>query len=148
MHKRKFKLERVLNFHQEMENARKMEFVAARSEFEKAAERLKSEEHEADRISREFIGKQTAGILATELQLYADFSRRKSADIRNQRLTVDSVDKVVAEKRLTLLEAAKDKKKLETFKERRLTVQKKVQAEKEQAFLDEISIQKSGRGKP
>jgi flagellar FliJ protein len=147
MQKRRFELDRVLNFRQEVEKVRKLEFAAARSEFERAEERLKREELEADRLALEFVGKQAAGIHAFELQLYADFSRRKSADIRNQRLRVDSLDKNVEEKRETLLEASKDKKVLETFKDRRLSAQRQELAEKERAFLDEIAIQRSGRDK-
>ncbi|KAF0219417.1 MAG: flagellar FliJ [Geobacteraceae bacterium] len=147
MHKRGFKLDQVLNFRQEVEKVRKLEFAAARHEFQKAAERLKREEDEANRLASEFNGKQAVGILATELQMYADFSRKKSADIRMQRRSVDSLDKKVMEKRETLLEAAKDKKVLETFKERKITVQKQELAEKERAFLDEIAIQRSGRDK-
>lgn len=145
MHKRGFKLEQVLNFRQEVEKVRKLEFAAAKHEFQKAADRLKKEEEEADRLSLEFMRKQAVGMLATELQMYADFSRRKCTEIRKQRMRVDSLDKKVMEKRETLLEAAKDKKVLETFKERKVTAEQQELADKERAFLDEIAIQRSGR---
>ena len=143
--KRGFELEQVLNFRQEVEKMHKLEFSAAKSELEKAAERLRREEDEAGRLARELCGKQSAGILATELQLYADFSLKKSREIKTQRQTVNSLDKKVAEKRETLLNAAKEKKVLETFKDKKTTAHKRHLAEKERIVLDEIAIQNNGR---
>ena len=51
--KRGFELEQVLNFRQEVEKMHKSEFSAAKSELEKAAERLRREEDEAGRLARD-----------------------------------------------------------------------------------------------
>lgn len=148
MTKGKFKLDQVLNLRQEVEKVRQIEFMAARGELELAEEHLRREEQKAEELAREIMVKQQDGILAVELQLYADFSRRKKNDIEKQRETVSTLDRRVAEKRETLLTASKDKKVLESFKEKRVTAHRQELAGKEREFMDEISIQNSGRGKP
>ena len=147
MAKDKFKLNQVLNLRQEVEKVRQIEFIAARGELERAEEHLRREEQEAEKLAREIIEKQQDGILAVELQLYANFSHRKKNDIEQQRVKVDTLDRKVAEKRETLLTASKDKKVLESFKEKRVTAHKQELAGKEREFMDEISIQNSGRSK-
>ena len=142
-----FRLQQVLNYRREVEKVRKQELAVARNEFETATRRLKSEEEKADKLSRELKEKETAGILALELQLYAEFSRKQSSDIRNQREKVTNLDLEVTEKREILLSAAKEKKVLETFKDKTIAAQRVERATKEQNFLDEIAIQGSGRSK-
>ncbi len=142
-----FRLQQVLNYRREVEKVRKQELAVARNEFETATRRLKSEEEKADKLSRELKEKETAGILALEFQLYAEFSRKQSSDIRNQREKVTNLDLEVTEKREILLSAAKEKKVLETFKDKTIAAQRVERATKEQNFLDEIAIQGSGRSK-
>lgn len=144
----KFKLDQVLNLRQEVEKVRQLEFMAARGELERAEEHLRHEELEAENLAREIIAKQQDGVLAVELQLYAAFSHRKKNEIDKQREKVDTLDRRVAEKRETLLSASKDKKVLESFKEKRVSAHRQELVGKEREFMDEISIQSSGRGKP
>ena len=82
------------------------------------------------------------------MQLYADFSRRKKNDINSHRVEVDTLDRKVAEKRETLLSASKEKKVLQTFKDKKVMAHKQEMAGRERNFLDEIAIQGSGRDKP
>src|SRR5512138_2583858 len=98
-----FRLQQVLNYRREVEKVRKQELAVARNEFEAATRRLKSEEEKAEKLSRELKEKETAGILALEFQLYAEFSRKQSSDIRNQREKVTNLDNEVTEKREILL---------------------------------------------
>lgn len=142
-----FRLQQVLNYRREVEKVRKQELAVARNEFETAAKRLKSEEEKAEKLSRELKEKETAGILALEFQLYAEFSRKQSSDIKSQREVVTNLDLEVTEKREILLSAAKEKKVLETFKDKTIAAQRVERATKEQNFLDEIAIQGSGRSK-
>lgn len=148
MTKGKFKLDQVLNLRQEVEKVRQLEFMAARGELERAEEHLRHEEQQAEKLAQEIIAKQQDGVLAVELQLYAAFSHRKKNEIDKQREKVDTLDRRVAEKRETLLSASKEKKVLETFKEKRVSAHRQELAGKEREFMDEISIQNSGRGKP
>jgi flagellar FliJ protein len=142
-----FRLQQVLNYRREVEKVRKQELAVARNEFEMATSRLRSEEEKAEKLSRELKEKETAGILALEFQLYAEFSRKQSSDIKNQREVVTNLNLEVSEKREILLSAAKDKKVLETFKDKTIAAQRMESAAKERNFLDEIAIQGNGRGK-
>ena len=142
-----FRLQQVLNYRREVEKTRKQELAVARNEFENATRRLKSEEEKAERLARELKEKETAGILALEFQLYAEFSRKQSSDIKNQREMVSTLNEKVEERREVLLSAAKDKKVLESFKDRTIAARRLEVAAKERNFLDEIAIQGNSRGK-
>ncbi len=142
-----FRLQQVLNYRREVEKARKQELAVARSEFENATRRLKSEEEKAERLARELKEKETAGILALEFQLYAEFSRKQSSEIRTQREVVSTLNEEVEEKREILLSAAKDKKVLESFKDKTNAAHRLEVAAKERNFLDEIAIQGNSRSR-
>lgn len=144
MQRQGFHLQQVLNYRKEVEKVRKVEFATAKHEFESATDRLQRDEDEADRLGVELNNKQAVGISANELQMYADFFQRKRVDIQFQRVQVDSLGRQMTERREVLLDAAKDKKALELLKERQMLALRREMAEKERAFLDELSIQKAG----
>src|SRR6266568_3898506 len=136
MAKHGFGLQQVLNYRKEIEKVSKVEFATAKNAFDLASERLQREEDKARALARELNDKQSTGILAKDLQLYADFTRKQSNDIKQQRRTVDSLDQKVTEKREELLCAAKEKKVLESFKDKQLKAFSQQQSEKERNFLD------------
>ena len=145
MHNNGFQLQQVLNYRKEIEKVRKVEFATAKREFESATEVLERHEAEADRARVEYNNKQAAVVNAAELQMYADFFRRKTGDIQSQRVQVDSLGREVIERREVLMDAAKDKKALELLKEKQMAVLRRERAEKERAFLEELAIQKACR---
>ncbi len=140
-----FRLERVLNFRREAEKLRKIEFVEAKREYEDAEDRLRREEAAVDRLSLEFMDRQLEGISALELKLYADYFRRKKQEITLQRDEVSVLDRAMLEKQETLREAATEKKIMEELKKKKLHEHKRVTAEKERAFLDEIALRARGQ---
>lgn len=146
MAKKGFALEQVLNYRREVEKIRTLEFALARGEFEAACERLKSEERRVGLLNTEFIDRQRQGISAMELQMYADYFRHKSTDIREQRRETVSLGSRMSEKQDNLAEAAREKKALETLKEKKVLAHRREQAEKERAFLEEIALRKKGHG--
>lgn len=145
MHNNGFQLQKVLNYRKEIEKVRKIEFDAAKREFEDAAEVLERHRAEADRARVEYNNKQAAVVNAGELQMYADFFRRKTGDIQSQSVQVDSLGREMTERREVLMDAAKDKKALELLKEKQLAALRRERAEKERAFLEELAIQKACR---
>uniref|UniRef100_A0A831UBE0 Flagellar FliJ protein n=1 Tax=Geobacter metallireducens TaxID=28232 RepID=A0A831UBE0_GEOME len=145
MHSNGFQLQKVLNYRKEIEKVRKIEFDAAKREFENAAEVLERHRAEADRARVEYNNKQASVVNAAELQMYADFFRRKTGDIQSQSLQVDSLGREMTERREVLMDAAKDKKALELLKEKQLAALRRERAEKERAFLEELAIQKACR---
>lgn len=139
---KKFGLEHVLKYRQEVERVRKQEFVAAKQEHEQANEQLKQEENLVHDLSQEFCQRQAEMNSIEEMQRYADFFARKREDIRQQRERVDRLGSILSDRRDGLLDATKDKKVLESLKEKKQQEFRQAMAQKEQLFMDEISIQK------
>ena len=139
-----FSLERVLHFRRETEKIRKMELALAKREHELAEDRLRREEEAMEKLNLEYMSKQIEGICAYEMQLYADFFRKKKVDILQQREQVTDLDQKVVEKNDHLIEAATEKKIMEQLKQKRILAYDKEIALKEQSFLDEIALQRRG----
>jgi flagellar protein FliJ len=142
-----FGLEQVLMYRKEMEKVCKMEFTTAQQEFDGACERLNVEEKRVDRLNTELLKRQREGITAMELQIYADFFRRKTVDIKQHRLETSSLNDRMTEKREILVEAALEKKVLETLKDKKTHAHHRELLGKEQTFLEEIALRKKGHGK-
>jgi len=139
---KKFELEQVLSYRCEVEKARKMEFVSAKLECEHANEVLSRHKTDVDELSREFCTRHTELSNIEEMRRYVDFFARKKEDIKNQQERISQLDGVLSERRDVLLDATRDKKVLESLKEKKAREFKQEMAQKEQAFLDEIAIQK------
>jgi len=142
MASRQFELEQVLKYRLEVERLRKQEFAVAKQGFEYAHEQLEREEAHSQDLSREFSHRQGELGCIEELRRYSDFFARKRMEIKSQREQVDHLGHVMNESRATLLNATRDKKVLESLKERKAHEFKLEMDQKEQAFMDEISIQK------
>jgi len=141
---KKFELEQVLNYRREIEKVRKMDFVSAKLELEHANDVLNQHELHVDELAKEFHTRQTELNSIEEMRRYVDFFVRKREDIKNQKEHIDRLGCVMSDKRDDLLEATRDKKVLESLKEKKAREFKLEMAQKERAFLDEISIQKKG----
>jgi flagellar FliJ protein len=76
------------------------------------------------------------------MRRYVDFFARKREDIKNQKERIDQLGSIMSDKRDDLLDATRDKKVLESLKEKKAREFKLEMAQKERTFLDEISIQK------
>jgi flagellar FliJ protein len=139
---KKFELEQVLNYRCEIEKVRKLDFVSAKLEFEHATDVLSQHESHVDDLTKEFCTRQTELNSIEEMRRYADFFARKREDIKNQKERIDKLGCAMSEKRDDLLDATRDKKVLESLKEKKAREFKLEMAQKDRAFLDEIAIQK------
>ena len=144
MHKKVFRLEKVLDFRHEMEKVCKSEFATARHEYDQAMEQLQHEEERIDRVGTEFMDRQLEGIRAVELQMYSDYFSKKESDIKAQRQLVTDLDQTLMEKREILIDASRDKKVLEELKKKKFKAFKQDMADKERAFLDELALRNGG----
>jgi flagellar FliJ protein len=142
MASRQFELEQVLKYRLEVERLRKQEFAAARQGFEYAHEQLEREEAHNQDLSLEFSHRQGELGCIEELRRYSDFFARKRMEIKSHREQVDQLGRVMNERRDTLMNATRDKKVLESLKERKAHEFRLEMDQKEQAFMDEIAIQK------
>jgi flagellar protein FliJ len=139
-----FRLEQVLKFRQEVEKLHQLELAAAKQMQEEALERLRNERTAMEALAREFAERQRRGINANDLQLFGEFSRRKAEEIQGIRDSLPALEQNVQEKHEALVAAAKEKKALEVFKEKKMRDLTLEQMGKERAFLDELAVQ--GRG--
>lgn len=137
-----FELEQVLVYRREMEKLRKQEFAVARQQLEYANQELKREEDLVEILAQEFQRCQQEMGCIDDLRMYSDFFGRKREDIKLHKLQIEQLDEVMNLKRDDLLEASKEKKVLESLKQKKADEFKLEMATKERNFLDEISIQK------
>ena len=139
-----FRLEQVLKFRKEVEKMHQLELAAAKQQHDSARDRLQSEKGALQTLEQELTQRQLEGIDAKDLQLYGDFTMRKTQEIQVIRDSLPVLEKVVLERREALLVAAKEKKALEIFKEKKMRDLRREQLNRERAFLDEIAIQSRG----
>jgi flagellar protein FliJ len=139
-----FRLEQVLKFRKEVEKMHQLELAAARQQHESARDRLKKEKGAMQLLEQEFSQRQLEGIDAKDLQLYGDFTMRKTQEIQVIRDSLPVLEKVVQERHDALLVAAKEKKALEVFKEKKMRDLRMEQLNRERAFMDEVAIQSRG----
>lgn len=142
MASKKFVLEQVLNYRCEIEKVRKQDFVSAKLELEHANDVLTQHESHVDDVTKEFCKRQTELNSIDEMSRYVDYFARKREDIKNQKERIDLLGNVMSDRRDDLLDATRDKKVLESLKEKKAREFRLQIAQKERAFLDEISIQK------
>lgn len=137
-----FKLEQVLVYRGEMERLCKQEFATAKQGLEEAHDELLREEERVNELTQEFYCRQQDLDCIDEMRMYSDFFARKREEVKSQRERVEHLDQVMNERREELLDAAKDKKVLESLKHKRADEFRHEMKLKERNFLDEISIQK------
>ncbi len=140
-----FELEQVLRYRLDVERLRKQEFATAKQGFDQAHEQLMQEEAQARNISQEFFQRQGELNSIEEIRRYSDFLARKREEIKQQKKRVDYLGHVLNERRSTLLDATKDKKALESLKEKKAQEYKLEMDKKEQNFMDEIAVQKNNK---
>lgn len=140
-----FELEQVLKYRTEVERIRTQEFAAARQDYEHANDLLRIEEERMQDLSCEYRNRQQELKCIEDIRLYAHYFTRKRNDINNQKEQADKLGCVMDERRDILLDAAKDKKVLESLKEKKAKEFRVMMDQKEQSFMDEISVQKKGR---
>lgn len=137
-----FKLEQVLSYRGEMEKLCKQEFATAKQGLEKANDDLLREEEHVNELTQEFCDRQQDLDCIDDMRMYSDFFARKREEIKNQKERVEQLDREMNERREELLEATKDKKVLESLKQKKSDEFRQEMLQKERNFLDEISIQK------
>lgn len=138
----KFELQQVLNYRREIERVRKQEFASAKMQLEEANEQLRREEECVEGLAEEFRSRQQEMSSIDEMRMYANYFVRKKDEIRSRKEQVESLGDALNDCRETLLDATKDKKVLESLKEKKAKQFRQKIDQKEREFMDELSIQK------
>jgi flagellar FliJ protein len=139
---KQFELEQVLKYRLEVERLRQQEFAVAKHSHDQASEQLQQEETEVQDLDQEFCHRQVELASIEEMRHYADYFARKREEIKKQRERVNELGTLMDEHRENLFDATKDKKILESLKEKRELEFRLAMDTKEQNFMDEIAIQK------
>lgn len=141
---KRFELEQVLKYRTEVERMRKQEFASAKREFEQASDQLSREEALVENLASEFCHRHGELESIEEMRRYADFFARKREEIKDRKERVEQLGGIVSERREILLDATKDKKVLESLKDKKTKEFRQAIDQKEQSFMDEIAVQKKG----
>ena len=141
---KRFELEQVLKYRVDVERMRSQDFAVAKRDFEHASDRLILQETQMEKIANEFCQRHGELGCIEELRMYANFFSRKREEIKDQKERIELLGHVMNDRRETLLNATKDKKVLESLKDKKAKEFRQTMNQKEQAFMDEISIQKKG----
>jgi flagellar FliJ protein len=91
---------------------------------------------------REGGGKLTAFLVSIE-----EFLNGQKVRIQNQNKVIKGLDEITEQKRLVLVEAAKELKTLEKLREKRYNEFKTLVRKKELKTLDEVSVMRAARGR-
>lgn len=142
MASKKFELEQVLKYRTEVERARKQEFAVAKQNLDHACERLSQEKAMLEGLSKEFSNRQGELDSIEDIRMYSDFFGRKRLEVKDQKEQVEQLGRVADDQRDILLDASKDKKVLESLKDKKAKEFRMAMDKKEQEFMDEIAIQK------
>ncbi len=142
MASKKFELEQVLKYRTEIERARKQEFAVAKQNLDHACERLSQEKAMLEGLSEEFSNRQGELDSIEDIRMYSDFFGRKRLEVKDQKEQVEQLGRVANDQRDILLDASKDKKVLESLKDKKAKEFRMAMDKKEQEFMDEIAIQK------
>lgn len=130
----KFRLQKILEHRETLENIKKGEFGKVQSRLRVEIDRLTELENAKQAIAKEKEEKSKASITMNELQKYNNYLMDLSGKIKEQIEVIEQVKQEVEEVRLELIEATKDKKIIEKLKTRdyqEFLYEEKIKEEKE-----------------
>jgi flagellar FliJ protein len=141
-----FRLQSYLSVKEQMEEQKKNEYGHAIRRWEEEKERLRQMERELQENIFLFKQALAALIVPQDIRRYTNRIELVKVWIEEQEARVKAAELFVEEKRLELVEAMKDRKALDTVKERNYEEYLKDEQRAEQAVADGIvSYQYSGR---
>ncbi len=138
----------VFPLQQVLEHRKNLEEIALR-EFSEATEKLNAERMTMNILMEQEVllinqWKELAGqaAKAADFSLYVEYIKRVQQSLHNQAGMVDAAEKEAERKRESLLDIVKERKIMETLKEKRRLAHESRIAEQEQKTMDEIAILK------
>lgn len=141
----RFRLEPVLNHRKHIEEMLQKELSAYARRLDDEKKRLLAYECAKNRFADELNGKQRKGIVISENFLYTAFLDKLAKDIHRQEARVMAIEVAFTQKRAELIEAMKNRKTLDTLKEKELEAFNDQVRKSELDFLNEIGITQFNR---
>ncbi len=134
----KFKLQGFLNVREKLEEQKKLEYGKAVKVVEDEKAVKKALEDQRDETLGVFKNGLAEKISPVDIRNYNNFIKLTNDRIKNQELVIENAKKVVEEKRLSLVEAVKERKMLDVLKEKAMVQYLEDEKRDEQKKIDEI----------
>ncbi len=136
-----FRLQKVLDYRQRLEDLGRIALAEALEQESRLLQQLEAGQQELGALYAEIEDHKREGIAPHELQLYEAHCSRKVAALAALAEQLDSARRQVLARREALCEASRDKKLLETVKERKQEETRLEEHRRDAINLDEIAIQ-------
>ncbi len=135
-----FSLEALLSHRKTIEESLQKELADLQRLRQEKINKRANFEKKREKIMIELEEKNGAGITAGYNMVYHNFIQRLNAGIDQQNQGLFELGKEIENKRINLLDAAKNRKALEKLKEKRLQAYIRKLSHKEQLFMDEVAV--------
>ncbi|MHB8770896.1 MAG: flagellar export protein FliJ [Syntrophales bacterium] len=137
-----FRLQSVLEHRKNMEEKAQCEFSAATVKLRAERTTMAALRDEETLLGTQWRNLAGQPAKAPDFGLYADYIKRVQQSIREQATVVRAAEEAAERKRSALLAVVKERKMLETLKEKQRLAYESWVAGREQRMLDEVSILK------
>ncbi len=135
-----FKLQSVLDYRKLLKNIAHQELSTVISLEKEILFAINSELSELDQLYDDLEERQKIGITPHELSIYENRLSHKSDHISLLKEELEKTRQEIEKRRQTLYEASKDKKVLDTLKEKHITDQEQQYRKKETIATDEVAL--------
>ncbi|GHV43061.1 hypothetical protein FACS189490_13020 [Clostridia bacterium] len=133
-----FRLQSFLSLKEKLEEQKKLEYGRAAAKFEREKQKLSALEAERDTVLREFSEKVKSKILPDEFARYNSYINVMKDRIIAQKQEVAKAAKEAEAKRLVLVEAMRERKSIQTLKDKDFEEYKEEEKHAEARVVDEI----------
>jgi len=137
----RFRLKALLEYRKLQEEQLQLKLTHALEKHKKALEEMQQLVNDRDATMELLRQKQKHGIAIEEFKLFQNYLDKLSGDVQKQCLNVEKTRNLYHEQQKFLLEAARKRKIVEKFKEKRFKQYYAEHLQEEQKMLDEVSTQ-------
>jgi len=137
-----FRLQKVMEMRQWNEKLSQQRMAEAQRQREEARRNVETAETAVQQHDAELLKKMNRDVHAGDALTHLDYGAKLRGDARAHADTLQEREESVTQRRGELVEASRDKKTIETLRDRRFVEHQKVAQRAEQAILDEIGGQR------
>lgn len=137
-----FRLQKVMEMRQWNEKLSQQRMAEAQRQREEARRNVETAETAVQQHDTELVKQMNRDIQAGDALTHLDYAAKLRGDARAHADTLQEREESVTQRRGELVEASRDKKTIETLRDRRFVEHQKVAQRAEQAILDEIGGQR------
>jgi len=137
----KFRLKALLKYRNLQEEQFRLALTCALAEYKQSMEEMQRLVNNRDAAMDLLRQKQKHGLRIEEFKLFQNYLDKLNRDVQKQCQTVEKTQNIYHERQRLLLEAAKKRKIVEKFKEKRFNQYQAEQLQEEQKMIDEVGTQ-------